>query len=89
MEMFKSQQPKAIESRNWCQMIALTIFYNLKIRYINKLTFLLLKYLRKLKYKRKITVKGRGYTNKIANISVTNRSRELKLVSNDWYDNVL
>ena len=49
MEMFISQQPKAIESRNWCQMIALTIFYNLVIRYINKLTFLLLKYLRQLK----------------------------------------
>ena len=49
MEMFISQQPKAIESKNWCQMIALTIFYNLIIRYINKLTFLLLKYLRKLK----------------------------------------
>ena len=49
MEMFISQQPKAIENRNWCQMIALTIFYNLVIRYINKLTFLLLKYLRNLK----------------------------------------
>ena len=34
MEMFISQQPKAIESRNWCQMIALTISYNLVIRYI-------------------------------------------------------
>ena len=49
MEMCISQQPEAIESRNWCQMIVLTIFYNLVIRYINKLTFLLLKYLRKLK----------------------------------------
>ena len=49
MEMFISQQPKAIESRDWCQMIALTIFYKLVIRYINKLTFLLLKHLRKLK----------------------------------------
>ena len=39
MEMFISQQPKAIESRNWCQMIVLTIFYKLVIRYINKLTF--------------------------------------------------
>ena len=39
MEMFISQQPKAIESRYWFQMIALTIFYNLVIRYINKLTF--------------------------------------------------
>ena len=38
MEMFISQQPKAIESRNWCQMIALTIFYNLIIRYINQRT---------------------------------------------------
>ena len=49
MEMFISQQPKAIKSRNWCQMIVLTIFYNLIVRHINKLTFLLLKYLRKLK----------------------------------------
>ena len=49
MEMFISQQPKAVESRNWCQIIALTIFYNPVIRYINKLTFLLLKYLRNLK----------------------------------------
>ena len=49
MEMFISQQPKAIEIRNLCHIIALTIFYNLIIRYINKLTFLLLKYLRKLK----------------------------------------
>ena len=49
MEMFISQQPKAIESRNLCQMIELTIFYNLIIRFINNLTFLLLKYLRKLK----------------------------------------
>ena len=48
MEMFISQQPKATESRNWCQMIALTIFYKLVLRYINKLTFLLLKHLRKL-----------------------------------------
>ena len=49
MEMFISQQPKAIESRDWSRMIALTIFYKLVIRYINKLTFLLLKHLRKLK----------------------------------------
>ena len=49
MEMFISQQPKAIDSRNWCQMIAWTIFYKLVIRYINKLTFLLLKHFRKLK----------------------------------------
>ena len=49
MEMFISQQPKAIESRNWCHKIALAIFYKLVIRYINKLTFLLLKHLRKLK----------------------------------------
>ena len=54
MEAFISQQPKAIESRNWCQMIALTIFYNHIIRYINKLTFLLLQYLRKLKIQEKI-----------------------------------
>ena len=77
MEMFIAQQPKAIESRNWCQMIALTIFYNLVIRYINKLTFCCSNIQENLRYKRKITVKRRGYTNEIANISVTNRSREL------------
>ena len=60
MEMFISQQPKTIESRNWCQMIALTIFYNLIIRYINKLTFLLLKYLRKLKIKEKNHCQRKG-----------------------------
>ena len=36
-----------------------------------------------------MTGKGRGYTNKIANISVTRSSREKKLVSNDCYDNIL
>ena len=36
-----------------------------------------------------MTGKGRGYTNKIANISVTKSSREKKLVSNDCYDNIL
>ena len=36
-----------------------------------------------------MTGKGRGYTNKIANISVTKSSRENKLVSNDCYDNIL
>ena len=45
-EMFIAQQPKAIERRNWYQMIAMTIFYNHVIRYINKLTSLFLKYLR-------------------------------------------
>ena len=48
-ETFISQQQKAIERRNWYQMIAMTIFYNHVIRYINKLTCLFLKYLRKLK----------------------------------------
>ena len=89
MDTFISQQPKAIESRHWCQMIAMTVFYNLVIRFTNKLTFLLLKYLRNLRYKRKMTGKGRGYTNKIANISVTKSSTEKKLVSNDCYDNIL
>ena len=89
MDTFISQQPKAIESRNRCQMIAMTVLCNLVIRYINKLSFLLLKYLRNLRYKRKITGKGRGYTNKIANISETKSSRETKLVSNDCYDNIL
>ena len=49
MEMFISRQPKAIKSRNLYQMIAMSIFYNQVFRYINKLTFLLLQYLRKLK----------------------------------------
>ena len=46
---FISLQPKAIESRNWYQMIAMTIFYNHVIWYINKLTSLFLNFLRKLK----------------------------------------
>ena len=48
-EMLIAQQPKAIESRNWYQMIAMAIFYNHVIWYINKLTSLFLKFLRKLK----------------------------------------
>ena len=48
MEMFISQQPKAIDGRNWCQIISFLKVYNLVIRYINKLTFLLLKYLKTL-----------------------------------------
>ena len=36
MEMFISRQPKAIGSRMY-QMIAMTIFYNHVLRYINKL----------------------------------------------------
>ena len=38
-EMLISQQPKAIESRNWYQIIAMTIFYNHVMIYINMLTF--------------------------------------------------
>ena len=38
-ETFISQQPKAIESRIWYQMIAMTILYNHVIRYTKKLTF--------------------------------------------------
>ena len=48
-EMFISQQPKAIESINWYQKIAMTIFYNHVLRYINKPNSLLLQYLRKYK----------------------------------------
>ena len=33
-----SQDPKVIKNRNWYQMIAITIFYNYTISYINKLT---------------------------------------------------
>ena len=38
-ETLISQQPKAIESRNWYQIIAMTIFYNHVMIYINTLTF--------------------------------------------------
>ena len=48
-KMFISQQPKAIESTNWYQKIAMTIFYNHVLRYINKLNSLLLQYLRNFK----------------------------------------
>ena len=48
-EMLIAQQPKAIESRNWYQIIAMAIFYNHVIWLINKLTSLFLKFLRKLK----------------------------------------
>ena len=78
-ETFISQQPNAIESRNLYQMIVMTIFYNHVIWYINKLTSLfLIFFLKNLRYRRKITGKRRGYTNKVANISVTKSSRELK-----------
>ena len=87
--MFISQQPKAIESTNWYQKIAMTIFYSHILRYINKLNSLLLQYLRKLKIKEKNHWNSIGYTNKIENILVTKSSRELKLVSNDCYNNVL
>ena len=52
-ELYISQQPKDIESRNWYKIIAMTIFHNHVIRHINKLTVLVLKYLRKLKIKEK------------------------------------
>ena len=67
------------------QMISLTIFYNHVIRYINNAQISKKTY----DIAEKITTKGRRYANKIANISVTNSFRELKLVSNDWYDDVL
>ena len=38
-EMFISQQPKAIESRIWYQMIAMTIFYNHVIKYTLKISY--------------------------------------------------
>ena len=60
METCISQQPKAIESSNWYQTIAMTIFYNHVIRYINKLTFLLLHYLRKLKDIREKSLANEG-----------------------------
>ena len=39
-----SQQSKVLESLNWYQMIAMTMFYNHVIRYINKLADAMLKY---------------------------------------------
>ena len=48
-----SLQPKVIESCNWYQKIAMAIFDNPVIRYINKLPILFLKYLRKLKIQEK------------------------------------
>ena len=48
-KMLIAQQPKAIESRNWYQLIAMPIFYNHVIWYINTLTSLFLKFLSKLK----------------------------------------
>ena len=48
MKMRISQEPNVIKNRNWYQMIAITIFYNYTIRYINKLTILERKYLREL-----------------------------------------
>ena len=60
METCISQLPKAIESSNWYQIIAMTIFYNHVIRYINKLTFLLLQYLRKLKDIREKSLANEG-----------------------------
>ena len=87
--MFISQQPNAIESTNWYQKIVMTIFYNHVLRYINKLNSLLLQYLRKLKILEKNHWNSKGYTNKIEHILVTKSSRELKLVSNDYYNNVL
>ena len=52
-EMIISLQPKAIESRTWYQMIAMTIFYNLGNMVYKKLTSLFLKFLRKLKIQEK------------------------------------
>ena len=43
-EMLIAQQPKAIESRNWYQIIATTTFLNHEIRYINNQTFVLFEY---------------------------------------------
>ena len=54
-------------------MIALTMFYNHVIRYINKLAFL------RSSDIRKETDKGRGIPNKIANISVTKNSKRAEM----------
>ena len=56
METFMSQQLKALESSNWYQSITIIIVYNNVKRYINKLTILLLKNLRKLKIYEKSTI---------------------------------
>ena len=41
-QLLISRQPKALESLNWYQMIAMTMFYDSVIRYINKLAVLVL-----------------------------------------------
>ena len=47
-ETFISLQPKTIESRNWYQMIAMTIFYNHVMVY-KQADFVVSQFLRKLK----------------------------------------
>ena len=60
-------------------MIDMTIFYN-HMKTYKQADFLVAQIFKDV---RKITGKRRGYTNKAANISVNESSRELKLVSND------
>ena len=43
-QLIISQQSNDLESLSWYQMIAMTMFYNHVIRYINKLANLMLKY---------------------------------------------
>ena len=43
-EMFIAQQPKAIESRYWYQIITMTTFQNNEKRCINNQTFVLFEY---------------------------------------------
>ena len=47
-QLIISQHSKVLESLNWYQMIAMTMFYNHVIRYINKLADIMLKYSRAL-----------------------------------------
>ena len=47
METCISQEPKVIKNRNWYQMIAITVFYNYTIKYINKLTSLVAQILKR------------------------------------------
>ena len=56
-ELLISRQPKALESLNWYQMIAMTMFYNSVIRYINRLAILMLNIKENFIYYRKITDK--------------------------------
>ena len=71
-------------------MIALVMFYNDKIRFINKLAILMLKLILKRSSDiKKVRDKGRGIPTKLLISQKAKTLRELKCVSTDCYDNVL